>query len=373
MAFTLKIRYFPPAIVVITAVCLLFCIVLSLLTASEDVSKHLPALSETGIYPPTKYIFTACLVLPSLCLLIASFLQYFTMKEKLLSIEHQRHTTVYCGGYFRMSWLSVASCIFSLIAGICLLGLAIVPIKKGEIVNILKSNTTSLSLDSDFHDLWSYENRAAVAIPIFTRLQNSQLSISLPNSISQNADSSAEMTIDAITVVHLTFTFLFMTTTFIHMILSTILHVMYDKKISANKRKLHPWIIVKICCIVSFLLMWPTSSIIIGLFISIFCDMPQILAGKCGLYHIVELFLGALIQYGIVSSILVFMLTYTHDLKDTTLSIGVNTPSSDINARLNGLSLERDFELDDDDLEDGHHHDGDVEATLKMQDEDEEK
>lgn len=145
---------------------------------------------------------------------------------------------------------------------------------------------------------------------------------------------------------------------------------MYDKKIAANKRKLHPWIIVKICCIVTFLLMWPTSSIIIGMFISIFCDMPQILAGKCGLYQIVELFLGALIQYGIVSSILVFMLTYLHDLKDTTLSIGVNTPSSDINARLNGLSLERDFELDDD-LEDGHHEshdDGDVEATLKMQD-----
>nr|CAG4713447.1 unnamed protein product [Naegleria fowleri] len=367
MAFTLKIRYFPPAIVVITAVCLLFCIVLSLLTAPDDVSKHLPALSETGIYPPTKYIFTACLVLPSVCLLIASFLQYFTMKEKLLSIEHQRHTTVYCGGYFRMSWLSVASCIFSFIAGICLLGLAIVPIKKGEILNILKSNTT---LSSNFDDLWSYENRASVvALP---HLMDVSL-ISLPSSISQNVDSSAsaaDMNIDAITVVHLIFTFLFMTTAFIHMILSTTLHVMYDKKIAANKRKLHPWIIVKICCIVTFLLMWPTSSIIIGMFISIFCDMPQILAGKCGLYQIVELFLGALIQYGIVSSILVFMLTYLHDLKDTTLSIGVNTPSSDINARLNGLSLERDFELDDD-LEDGHHEshdDGDVEATLKMQD-----
>ena len=189
-------------IVSITGISLILCIILSLVTSPSDVSGHLPALSETGIYPPTKYIFTAALLLPSISIIIGSILKFFAMKEKLKSLEHQRHELTACNGCVRMRWLNIASVIFAIIAGFNLLGVGLVPIRSGERAVTL-TNSTALSniIDVPFNILESNQTNNDVKLT----------------------------TIEPVTGIHLAFNFIFTVSVFTHMVLSTILAVVSVK------------------------------------------------------------------------------------------------------------------------------------------------
>ena len=101
-----------------------------------------------------------------------------------------------------------------------------------------------------------------------------------------------------------------------------------------------------------------------GILVTVTCSQTEVINKTCPLMNLFQLFLGALSQYSIVASILVFMLTYMYDFKDASISINAEDPRNDIQERLSGLSLEKDFELEEDDL-------GDTNRLHTLEDEDE--
>ncbi|KAL9652880.1 hypothetical protein ABK040_010912 [Willaertia magna] len=354
------LRAIPLILVSLTAVLLIFCVVLSLLTGPEDVSDHLPTLSETGIYPPTKYLFTFSLMIPSISIIIGSFLYFFTIRDRLITLEHQRHSLTFFNGCCRMHWLNITTCIFALIAGVFLLLLGIIPLQSGEVYSKdVATNSSSMMLATTI----SNNNQQQVNNLLNLLINNSKyqkgtleysfnlMSKSLPlllssfNGQPRNLLNSNESKVEAVTIIHLVCNLIFSISIITHMILATILAIAIDRKTTPNRRYLHPWVIVKICSVVLVLFMWPICPFILGIITVSSCTTESIYALTCSITQIIRLVIAAILQYGFVFSILVFMTSYMYELSDAYLNITNDTGFNFTD--IGTLSLEQEFESDE--------------------------
>jgi hypothetical protein len=99
--------------------------------APLDVITHIPALSETGMYSPAKYLFTSALVVAATGLILGSIAIYLTTRKQLDSIRtSSRGFLQCCRGCCRITWTNTASFICAFISGFGLFGLGVVPLAE---------------------------------------------------------------------------------------------------------------------------------------------------------------------------------------------------------------------------------------------------
>ncbi|KAL0478586.1 hypothetical protein AKO1_000656 [Acrasis kona] len=268
----IKLKYIPPVICSYTLVMLLFTVLVHFVTAPVEEIGRLPPLSETATYLPGRYIFITALILPSIAMILGAVAVFNSNRVLLSKITHGAQRLICCYGCCRITGVNITSLISAIVAGISLFGLAVVPLRNPD------DNNLSLTLSAR---------------------------------------------------VHLMFTFIFFVSIIVHMILSTVTSIVFDRQLnqavqnndlSISSRRLSGWVIFKIVIICLVFIVWPLLPLI-GLIVTVSsCSGASISAGTCGFLQFVTA-VGAVDQYAFVLCIILFMLTYMHELRNSKMTL----------------------------------------------------
>jgi len=270
---TIRLKWIPPILCSFALIGLIFTVLVYFVSAPVEEIGNLPPLSETAVYLPGRYLFIVSLVIPAIGIILGAFAVFNSNRGHLSKITHGAQRLICCYGCCRITGVNITSLISAIIAGISLFGLAIVP---------LRTPTDEV-------------------ITLSTR-------------------------------IHLLFTFLFLISMITHMILSTIVSVIFDRQLaqslqnsdlSISTRRMSGWVVFKIIILVIVFLLWPVVPIISFIIVIASCSGAAITSGTCGVMNFFQA-VGAVNQWALVLCIILFMLSYMYELRNSKMTFDNN-------------------------------------------------